>query len=58
LTADDQSEWRKFKRWLLIEIKKAKDRTESYEEMALRLHKDELDICLGDFDEKGVVNHT
>ena len=26
--------------------------------MALRLHKDELDICLGDFDEKGVVNHT
>jgi len=42
----------------LIEIKKAKDRTESYEEMALRLHKDELDICLGDFDEKGVVNHT
>lgn len=57
LTADDQSEWRKFKRWLLLEVKKAKERTESFEEMALRKHKDELDISLGDFDEKGVVNH-
>lgn len=57
LIADDQSQWRKFRRWLLIEIKKAQERTESYEEMALRKHKDELDICQGNFDEKGKVNH-
>ena len=25
--------------------------------MALRKHKDELDICQGHFDEKGKVNH-
>jgi hypothetical protein len=35
---------------MLLEIKKAKERTESYEEMALRKHKHELDVCLGDFD--------
>jgi len=57
LIADDQSQWRRFRRWLLIEIKKAQERTESYEEMALRKHKDELDICQGHFDEKGKVNH-
>ena len=58
LTADDQSDWRKFRRWLLLEINRAKLRTESYEEMAFRKHRDELDICLGDFNEKGIVNHT
>jgi hypothetical protein len=58
LLSDDQSEWRKFRRWMMLEIKKAKERTESYEEMALRKHKHELDVCVGDFDEKGVVNHT
>lgn len=51
LTADDQSEWRKFKRWLLLEVKKASERTESYEEMALRKHGAELDVCLGNFEE-------
>lgn len=58
LTADDQSEWRKFKRWVMLEIRKAKERTESYEEMALRKHKSELDVCLGDYSERGVVNHN
>lgn len=42
----------------MLEINKAKLRTESYEEMAFRKHRDELDVCLGDFNEKGVVNHT
>ena len=41
----------------MLEIKKAKEQTESYEEMALRKHKHELDISMGHFDEKGKVNH-
>ena len=56
MTADDQSAWRKFRRWFLIEIEKSKTRTESYEEMALRKHADEIDISMGNFKEKGVIN--
>lgn len=26
--------------------------------MALRKHRHELDVCVGNFEEKGVVNHT
>jgi hypothetical protein len=58
MTADDQSAWRKFRRWFLIEIEKSKTRTESYEEMALRKHADEIDISMGNFKEKGVINQT
>lgn len=39
------------------EIEKAQNRTESYEEMALRKHHAEIDISLGKWDEEGKVNH-
>ena len=57
LLAGDEADWRKFKRWLLrtlrdIEAQPGYD----YDTAALEACKSEIDLCLGDFDEKGVVN--
>lgn len=56
--ASEQAEWRKFKRWLKKHLEKIEATPDfDYDKAALDLHEPDLDICLGDWDEKGVVNH-
>ena len=57
VTADDYSKWRKFRRWLRIQIRNSDSLNENYDDMVLAKYGKELDICLADYDEKGVVNH-
>lgn len=56
LCADDQADWRKFKRWLRKKLEAGSKLTKSFDEMVLSKYGHELDICLGNFEEKGVVN--
>lgn len=53
--ASEQADWRKFKRWLRRHLSKVEGNDFDFDKDALEKHAD-LDICLGDFDKKGVVN--
>jgi len=58
LGATDQSEWRKFRKWLMKTLKKSSQRTDGYHfdaDVQERFGK-EFDICFGDYNEKGVIN--
>lgn len=54
----NKADWRKFRKWLrrhlhLIEL----DPEFDFDKMALEKYADEKDICVGDFSEKGKLNH-
>ena len=57
LMASEYAEWRTFKRWLrrhLSEIEANPDY--NYDKEARGKYESNLDICLGDFDKKAVIN--
>jgi len=56
LFADDQADLLKFKRWFRIELRKAATMTKSFDEEALEKYGKDIDVCLGDYNEKGVPN--
>jgi hypothetical protein len=56
LIADDQAEFRKFKRWLKIEIENRKKIGGDVESEVFEKFGNEFDFTHGDFDLKGVVN--
>ena len=55
---NDHADWRKFKRWFLKHLKEIENSDFDYDREALKKHGEEIrnDICLGDYDQKGVVN--
>ena len=55
LLASEQADWRKFKRWLRRHLSKVEGSDFDFDKDALEKNSD-LDICLGDYDKKGVVN--
>ena len=57
LVCDDQAQYRKFKRWITREMQKADpDKLTSYDDECLALHREATGVCLGDWNEKGVIN--
>ena len=56
LIGDDYAELRKFKRWLLLKLRKADTMERSFDQKVLSKYKNEVDVCLGDFDEKSTPN--
>jgi len=55
MLADQQSEWRKFRRWLRKHLEASALTKVDYREEIKRFAP-EVDICLGNYHEKGVVN--
>lgn len=56
LIVDDQADILKFKRWFKAQMKKAAVMTESFDEKCMAKHGPSIDICLGDYNQKGVPN--
>ena len=56
LLADDQSQWRKFRKWLKKALSDSEETKFDYHKDAESRFASEVDICLGNFHEKGVVN--
>lgn len=55
---NDRSDWRKFRKWLRRHLRKIEqDPDFDFDKIALEKHKEEKDICIGDFEEKGKLNH-
>lgn len=58
LYAGEQADFRKFKTWLRKFLKEVASRPTNLEEEALAKYAAEIDICVGNYEEKGNVNHT
>lgn len=57
LIADEQAEWRKFRTWLRRYFRQIEQQPDyDYDTAATEAFRDKIDFCIGDFDEKGVVN--
>ena len=57
LIAGDEADWRKFKRWLLRHLREVEAQPDfDYDKAAMEAFQSEIDMCLGDYDQKGVVN--
>ena len=56
LTADEQADVPRFKRWFRSQMKTLSQTEQTFEERVLQKYQDKIDICLGDFNEKGVIN--
>ena len=56
LICDDNADLRKFKRWLNLELKKAGSMEKSFDDKVLDKYKDDIDLCMGDFEEKSKPN--
>jgi hypothetical protein len=56
LIADDQADVRKFKRWFKLQLRKADSMEQSFDDQVLAKYGSQIDVCLGDFNEKGVLN--
>ena len=57
LIAGDEADWRKFKRWLLRHLREVEAQPDfDYDKAAMEAFRSNVDMCLGDYDEKGVVN--
>ena len=58
MMANDQAEWRKFRKWLFRHLKTIEAQNDfDYDKVATEKFSHLLDICLGDYEEKGIVNH-
>lgn len=57
LLAGEQADWRTFKRWLFKHLRQIEAQPDyDYDKIASEMFEADLDICLGDYDEKGTVN--
>ena len=57
LLACEQADWKKFKKWLLRHLRQIETQPDyDYDKAALDAFKDKIDFCVGDWEEKGVVN--
>ena len=56
LTADEDADVRRFKRWFRSQMKTLVESELSFEERIMQKYRDKIDICMGDFAEKGVIN--
>ena len=56
LIADDHADVRKFKRWLLLKLRKASVIEKSFDDKVLEKYSKDIDICLGDYSEKSKPN--
>ena len=56
LTADEKSDVGRFKRWFRAQLRKGSLTDEDFETKIMAKYRDRIDICLGDWDEKGVIN--
>ena len=58
LMASYQADWRRFRRWFRKHLMEIEGKPEyDYDTIALEKFESENDVCLGDYEEKGVVNH-
>lgn len=58
LMAADHADWRKFRRWILKHLKTIENSDFDYDAECMKLHGETIrnEICLGDFDRKGIIN--
>ena len=57
LLAGEQADWRTFKRWLFRHLRQIESQPDyDYDKIAMDMFGKDLDICLGDYDQKGTVN--
>jgi hypothetical protein len=57
LLCSQHAQWRKFRRWLRKHLSKVEENPDfDYDKQALDLWGEKLDVCLGNFEEKGEVN--
>ena len=56
LYCNEYADYRKFRRWLRIQVFGAENKAISYEEEARARFIKEFDICMGNYEEAGVVN--
>ena len=55
---NDRADWRKFRKWLRRELRRIEaDPDFDFDRTALEKYKDQKDVCTGEFDVKGVINH-
>lgn len=56
LCADEYADLPKFKRWFRAQLRTIVTQPESFEDKVLAKYADKIDICLGKWEEKGVIN--
>ena len=56
LTADEKADVGRFKRWFRAQLRAAMLAEKSHDEMVLEKYGPKIDICLGAWDEPGVIN--
>lgn len=58
MICNDRADWRKFRKWLRRHLWKIEEDPDfDFDTIALEKYKDQKDVCVGDFEEKGVINH-
>ena len=56
MKADDYADVRRFKRWIRAQLRAGIVAEKSFEDSILEKYGDKIDICLGDWDQKGEIN--
>ena len=56
LHASEKSDVKRFKRWFRAQIRRGLTHSEDFTEKVMAKHGDKFDICLGGWEEKGVIN--
>jgi hypothetical protein len=56
LLAAEQANWRQFRRWLMQALRKAEGSDFDYDKESLEKFEDQIELCLGDYDEVGHIN--
>lgn len=56
LTADEYADKRRFRRWFNAMLRQGVEAEQSAEERILAKYASKIDICMGNFEEKGVIN--
>lgn len=58
MLCNDKADYRKFRKWLRKHLWKIEDDPDfDFDKVALEKYKGQKDVSVGDFEEKGVVNH-
>ena len=56
MACDQHADFGKFRRWFKAQLKRGETMEKSFEDQILEKYAAEIDICMGDWDEKGVIN--
>lgn len=57
LHCQDYADFNKFRVWLRETLKKVEHQEVAYDDEQAARFASEIDICLGNYEEKGIVNH-